>query len=63
MASMSLSQLAHGLVGIPPALANKLVSDLTLDSRQVAVGNAFIAIQGAQTDGHRFIDDALDKGA
>lgn len=63
MASMSLAQLAHGLVDIPPALANAIVSDLTLDSRQAASGNAFIAIQGAHTDGHRFIADALDKGA
>lgn len=63
MASMSLAQLANGLTDIPPALANTLVSDLTLDSRQTAPGNAFIAIQGAQTDGHRFINDALDNGA
>ena len=63
VASMSLAQLAHGLVDIPPALASTLVSDLTLDSRQAAFESAFIAIQGAQTDGHRFIDDALDKGA
>lgn len=63
MASMSLAQLAHGLVDIPPALADTIVSDLTLDSRQAVSGNAFIAIQGAQTDGHRFIADALDKGA
>ena len=63
MASMSLAQLAHGLVDIPPALATTIVNDLTLDSRQAASGNAFIAIQGTHTDGHRFIADALDKGA
>ena len=63
MASMSLAQLANGLVDIPPALATTIVNDLTLDSRQAASGNAFIAIQGTHTDGHRFIADALDKGA
>ena len=63
MASMSLVQLANGLVDIPSSLANTPISDLTLDSRQVASGCAFIAVQGTQTDGRQFIADALDRGA
>lgn len=63
MASMSLAQLADGLVDIPPALADESVLDLTLDSRQVVSGSAFIAVQGTQTDGSRFVFDALDRGA
>ena len=63
MASMSLAQLTNGLVDLPPTLANALVSDLTLDSRKVSAGSAFIAVKGTQTDGHRFIADALEKGA
>ena len=63
MASMSLAQLTNGLVDLPPTLANASVSDLTLDSRKVSAGSAFIAVKGTQTDGHRFIADALEKGA
>ena len=63
MVSMSLSLLTKGLADVPRSLANVPLNDLTLDSRQVASGNAFIAIKGDHTDGHRFIDDALDKGA
>lgn len=34
-----------------------------LDSRKVVPGCAFIAIDGTQTDGHNFIDKAIEKGA
>lgn len=63
MRSMSLSQLACGLADIPSSLAAAPICDITLDSRQVTTGAGFIAIQGAQTDGRRFIPDALEKGA
>jgi UDP-N-acetylmuramoyl-L-alanyl-D-glutamate--2,6-diaminopimelate ligase len=33
------------------------------DSRRVMAGDVFVAIRGNQTDGHRFIGDALKKGA
>jgi UDP-N-acetylmuramoyl-L-alanyl-D-glutamate--2,6-diaminopimelate ligase len=36
---------------------------LTADSRQVQPGFVFVAIPGYQTDGHRFIPEALEKGA
>lgn len=36
---------------------------LTLDSRAIAPGTAFIAIKGHQLDGSRFIDNALAAGA
>jgi UDP-N-acetylmuramoyl-L-alanyl-D-glutamate--2,6-diaminopimelate ligase len=49
--------LARGPVpGIP-------VSGLTADSRKVRPGNIFIAWVGNNYDGHRYIDDALEKGA
>lgn len=36
---------------------------LTQDSRAVQKNSVFIAIKGHQTDGHKFIDDAIARGA
>ena len=34
-----------------------------VDSRRVERGNAFFALPGERTDGHRFVGDAADRGA
>jgi len=39
------------------------VSELCLDSRMVGKESLFAAITGTQVDGHRFIDNAIEKGA
>ena len=39
------------------------VTGLFYDSRQVERGGAFFALRGQLTDGHRFIDEALRRGA
>ena len=39
------------------------VSSLAYDSRRVKPGCVFFAIQGEKTDGHRFIAEALERGA
>jgi UDP-N-acetylmuramoyl-L-alanyl-D-glutamate--2,6-diaminopimelate ligase len=39
------------------------ITGLYYDSRQVLPGGAFFAMRGALTDGHRFIEDALARGA
>ncbi len=39
------------------------VTTLAFDSRKVEVGSVFIAVSGTQTDGHDYIDQALEKGA
>ncbi|HUZ87298.1 MAG TPA: UDP-N-acetylmuramoyl-tripeptide--D-alanyl-D-alanine ligase [Candidatus Baltobacterales bacterium] len=33
------------------------------DSREVARGGLFFALRGAETDGHRFVSDAISRGA
>jgi UDP-N-acetylmuramoyl-L-alanyl-D-glutamate--2,6-diaminopimelate ligase len=38
-------------------------SGLADDSRAVAPGDWFVAVRGSQSDGHRFIRGALDRGA
>ncbi len=40
-----------------------LATGLTADSRQVQPGWVFVAIPGFETDGHRFIPQALEQGA
>lgn len=39
------------------------VNELHFDSRQVSKGDLFVAIRGTVTDGHEFIETALERGA
>jgi UDP-N-acetylmuramoyl-L-alanyl-D-glutamate--2,6-diaminopimelate ligase len=39
------------------------VSGLTTDSRSVGPGALFIAVRGSQADGHRYVSDAVGRGA
>ncbi|HCJ38464.1 MAG TPA: hypothetical protein DHV35_00925, partial [Halieaceae bacterium] len=45
------------------AVMAKVPTGLTLDSRTVAPGDAFIALSGHQLDGRQFVDEALMRGA
>ncbi len=51
------SILAHTGAGDPEIAA------ITADSRQVQPGSLFVAVRGDSSDGHRFIWDALARGA
>lgn len=44
-------------------MAESPVSGLGLDSRKVKAGFLFVAISGTLTDGHRFLQQAVDAGA
>ena len=39
------------------------ISSVAFDSRKVCRGSLFVCIRGAVSDGHRFIPDAVAKGA
>ncbi|MCG8485082.1 MAG: UDP-N-acetylmuramoyl-L-alanyl-D-glutamate--2,6-diaminopimelate ligase [Clostridia bacterium] len=39
------------------------ITGIAYDSRKVEEGNAFVCIKGYKTDGHQFINDAVNKGA
>ncbi len=39
------------------------VTGLTSDSRSVEAGQAYVAVRGSQTDGHKFLADAVRRGA
>ena len=38
------------------------ISDISYDSRKVTKDNVFVAIKGVKSDGHQFIDQAIEKG-
>ena len=39
------------------------VAGITTDSRTAGSGDVYIAVRGSQTDGHRFVRDAVSRGA
>lgn len=49
-------QSVHGATNVD-------VKDVQIDSRKVIEGSVFVAIKGAQSDGHQFIDKAIEAGA
>ncbi len=62
-----MMRLADLLAGIPGA---KVVGDPTVaiaevrdDSRKVQPGDLFVAVAGTKQDGHRFIEEAIARGA
>jgi UDP-N-acetylmuramoyl-tripeptide--D-alanyl-D-alanine ligase len=61
-------RLADALLDLAPGLALPGAEDLwiltaTVDSRQVAPGAIFCALRGERTDGHRYVESALQAGA
>ena len=68
MIPMSLKQIAEAIratVVLPAGYSggDRSALRVTIDSRDTRVGDMFIAIRGERFDGHRFIDQAVRKGA
>lgn len=40
-----------------------MIKDIQIDSRKVQKGDVYVALVGTRSDGHQFIDDAIDRGA
>lgn len=55
------------LVGIPVdevrGLTGVDITSITQDSRKVSNGCMFVAVRGTETDGHNYIESAIEKGA
>jgi len=60
---MNAVPLSHLLAGIAPVPRDVLLSDLTLDSREVRAGGAFLACRGARHHGLDFAADVARRGA
>jgi UDP-N-acetylmuramoyl-L-alanyl-D-glutamate--2,6-diaminopimelate ligase len=56
----SLAELLNGIASVQPDV---VVTDITLDSRAVTPGAAFLACQGISSHGLKYLDRALAAGA
>ena len=64
MDRMTASYLA-GLIDYPDAERYRhiMIDDIVIDSRQARTNTMFVALKGEHTDGHLYIQDAVDRGA
>ena len=61
---MKLSRLMAALPSVESAPSSDPdITLITTDSREVQVGTLFVAYPGVSVDGHRFIQEAIARGA
>ena len=62
---MELTQLLNtvSVIQVSGDVQRKDVSGIVYDSREVQKNSIFVAIKGYKTDGHKFLQDAINKGA
>jgi UDP-N-acetylmuramoyl-tripeptide--D-alanyl-D-alanine ligase len=60
---LTLADVLESLTGIRFDQASQVITEASIDSRQVIPGSLFIAIPGERVDGHEFVDAALQRGA
>lgn len=66
MADFTIKQLltaTGGTLVAPSGFGDPVIHGLTIDTRTLTPGMAYVAIRGETFDGHRFIPDAMAKGA
>lgn len=60
----SLHSLLHDVSGVTiTGPTDVSIHSLILDSRKVLPGTLFVALRGTQTDGHQYIETAVNSGA
>ncbi|MEA4954261.1 MAG: UDP-N-acetylmuramoyl-L-alanyl-D-glutamate--2,6-diaminopimelate ligase [Pseudoflavonifractor sp.] len=60
---MQLKALLEGVGYAGPAPEDVEIKGLSYDTRTLRPGELFVALRGYKTDGHRYIGEALQKGA
>ena len=58
-----LLKATGGTLCAPSSFGDPLVTGVTIDTRTLEPGMAYVAIRGETFDGHRFIPNAMQKGA
>jgi len=60
---ITLHDILQALTGIQTAQTGPMLTEAVIDSRVAIPGALFIALPGENSDGHRFVGAAFDKGA
>lgn len=60
---MRLKDIVKGIQAILIGTDNIEIDNIQFDSRRVGEGSLFVAQKGTQTDGHRYIKAAIERGA
>ena len=66
MANFTIRELltaTGGTLCAPADFGDPIVTGMTIDTRTLTPGMGYVAIRGGTFDGHRFIPDAMEKGA
>jgi UDP-N-acetylmuramoyl-tripeptide--D-alanyl-D-alanine ligase len=58
-----LAEIARVIGGKACSIRTDSARGVTIDSRETRPGHLFFALKGQHTDGHRFVNDALARGA
>lgn len=59
----TLKELAAWLNDEVPAFGDTIVSGISIDTRTICQGDLFVPFRGEQTNGHKFVQQAFEKGA
>lgn len=60
---LTLRDVLEALTGVDIPGASLMISEASIDSRQVIPASLFFALPGEHTDGHAFVEDAFERGA
>jgi UDP-N-acetylmuramoyl-tripeptide--D-alanyl-D-alanine ligase len=60
---LTLADILEALTNHRPEIADTVITEAAIDSRQVIPGSLFVAIPGERANGHAFVSEAFDKGA
>ena len=60
---LTLADAIEAVTNTRPPLTELVITEATIDSRQVIPGSLFVALPGERVDGHDFVADAFRRGA
>ena len=60
---LTLADVFEALTGSRPEWATQVITEASIDSRQIIPGGLFIALPGERVDGHDYIGAAFERGA
>jgi UDP-N-acetylmuramoyl-L-alanyl-D-glutamate--2,6-diaminopimelate ligase len=61
--SLLESACVDSKTSLSDSVSNTVIHRLTVDSRDAGPGSCFVALAGTRTDGHRYVQQAVDAGA